>query len=146
MTVEAVLARLKGVKRSRSGWIARCPAHPDRNPSLSIREHDAKILVHCFAGCTIEAICAALGINITDLFNTLCARRKSEPGIVRAARHKIAGLRSRLAPHEREQAVILILADEANLHLAIARALALAVDGELVQVALEGVTNEDPAN
>jgi hypothetical protein len=138
MTAEAVLARLKGVKRSGSGWIALCPAHPDRNPSLSIREHDGKILLHCFAGCTIEAICAALGMKMCELFDAPCARRKSEPGIVHAAQRQISGLRSRLAPHEREQAVTLVLANEVNLDLAIARALALAVEGELVQVALDG--------
>ena len=32
--------------------MARCPAHDDRTPSLSIREgHDGKLLVHCHAGC-----------------------------------------------------------------------------------------------
>lgn len=29
-----------------------CPAHDDRTPSLSIRQGEKTILVHCFAGCT----------------------------------------------------------------------------------------------
>ena len=38
-------------KRVGSTWMACCPTHEDRNPSLSIREADGKILVHCHAGC-----------------------------------------------------------------------------------------------
>ena len=41
-----------GGRRIGSGWIARCPAHHDRTPSLSISQStDGKVLVHCFAGC-----------------------------------------------------------------------------------------------
>ncbi len=35
-----------------SSWMARCPAHKDRNSSLSITaSNDGKVLVHCHAGC-----------------------------------------------------------------------------------------------
>src|SRR5712692_4141804 len=61
MTIEDVLARLPGVKPQAGGWIARCPAHGDRNPSLSIREgDDGKVLLKCFAGCDYGRIIAAL--------------------------------------------------------------------------------------
>jgi putative DNA primase/helicase len=60
MTLEAVLARLQNVRRNRAGYIARCPAHEDRNPSLAINEREGKILVHCHAGCSQEAVLAAL--------------------------------------------------------------------------------------
>jgi putative DNA primase/helicase len=60
MNLEAVLARLQGVRRNGSGWQARCPAHEDRTPSLSINERDGKILVHCHAGCLQQAVLAAL--------------------------------------------------------------------------------------
>ena len=43
-----------------SGWMANCPAHDDRNPSLSIRERDGKVLVHCHAGCDQRSVIAAL--------------------------------------------------------------------------------------
>ncbi len=49
-------------------WSARCPAHADRLPSLSIREADSRILLHCFAGCKPEAIVEALGLEMRDLF------------------------------------------------------------------------------
>jgi DNA primase len=44
-----------------SGWMARCPAHEDRNPSLSLKDaDDGRILVKCFAGCTQAAVIDAL--------------------------------------------------------------------------------------
>ena len=67
--VQNILSRCHGVNPSSSGWMARCPAHEDENPSLSIREGtDGKILLKCFAGCTLEQICSALGIKQSDLF------------------------------------------------------------------------------
>ena len=69
MKCKELLARLECVRRSGHAWVARCPAHPDRNPSLSIREADGKLLLHCHAGCTTEAVCAALGIEMRELFN-----------------------------------------------------------------------------
>lgn len=66
--LEDVASRLDGVRRSGSGIMARCPAHSDRSPSLSLTERDGKILLHCFAGCTISAITESLGISVKDLF------------------------------------------------------------------------------
>jgi hypothetical protein len=60
MTAEAIAKALGGRKAS-CGWIARCPAHDDRTPSLSIRyAEDNKVLVHCHAGCDQERVIAAL--------------------------------------------------------------------------------------
>ena len=36
--------------------LCRCPAHADATPSLSLRQGDAGILVHCFAGCEPEVV------------------------------------------------------------------------------------------
>lgn len=47
-------------RRSGSTWLARCPAHDDRNPSLAIRECQGRLLVHCHAGCTQRAVIEAL--------------------------------------------------------------------------------------
>ena len=58
-------------KRNGSGWHACCPAHEDRSPSLSINEGDDGLaLVKCFAGCTVEAVCAAVGMKVADLMPT----------------------------------------------------------------------------
>jgi putative DNA primase/helicase len=59
MTAEAIANALGG-RKAGSGWTARCPAHDDRNPSLSIRDVDGKVLVRCHAGCEQAHIIAAL--------------------------------------------------------------------------------------
>jgi putative DNA primase/helicase len=56
----ASIAHALEARRSGSSWMARCPAHDDRNPSLSIREGDGKVLLHCHAGCTQRDVIAAL--------------------------------------------------------------------------------------
>lgn len=40
--------------------MAKCPAHDDRNPSLSIREADGKVLFYCHAGCAQRDVIEAL--------------------------------------------------------------------------------------
>lgn len=64
-----LLSRLEGVRRAGEGrWMARCPAHADRSPSLSIRElPDGRVLIHCFGGCATEAVVAACGMRLADL-------------------------------------------------------------------------------
>ena len=62
------LGRFEGVEASAGGWIAKCPAHGDDNPSLSIaRGEDGRWLVHCHAGCSAEAVVAAAGLRMADL-------------------------------------------------------------------------------
>ena len=66
-----VLDRVAGVRQTApSRWIARCPAHEDRSPSLSIREmEDGRILLHCFAGCGAIDVVQAIGLSLADLFD-----------------------------------------------------------------------------
>ena len=60
MTAERV-ARALGGRKVGSRWMARCPAHADHNPSLSIQSgNDGKILVCCFAGCEQHRVIAIL--------------------------------------------------------------------------------------
>jgi len=64
VSVADVLARLDKVKKSGAGWTARCPAHDDKNPSLSISEaDDGKVLLYCHAGCEYPDVARALGIG-----------------------------------------------------------------------------------
>lgn len=67
--IDMLLSHLDRVKRTgNSTWLARCPAHQDRSPSLSIREADDKVLIHCHAGCSVHEVVAAVGLEISDLF------------------------------------------------------------------------------
>jgi len=67
--VDLILSRLDRVKRVSGGYMARCPVHDDKNPSLSITEgDDGRVLLKCFAGCSTEEIVKALGLTMSDLF------------------------------------------------------------------------------
>jgi len=68
---DSVLPLLEGV-RPRSGpdkWTARCPAHDDGTPSLAITYTNGRLLLKCWAGCSINAIVWALGLNLAHLFD-----------------------------------------------------------------------------
>ncbi|MBU6995602.1 CHC2 zinc finger domain-containing protein [Ferrovum myxofaciens] len=62
--------RLQKVRRTGPGrWLACCPAHDDKSPSLAIREaDDNRVLIHCFGGCSVQEITGALGMELQDLF------------------------------------------------------------------------------
>ncbi len=82
MTADPLLARLHGVRKSGDGWSARCPAHDDRQNSLSVNSgDDGRILLHCFAGCRPEGIVAALGLEMKDLFPDDSDRRQGVGGL-----------------------------------------------------------------
>lgn len=78
--LEAVAAKTgQQPKKSGKGYIALCPGHDDRNPSLSIQEDkDQKILIHCHAGCDPQTICAGLGISLSDLFKEKSKSRSKQ--------------------------------------------------------------------
>lgn len=80
VSIDSLLSRLDKVRSNGSEqWIACCPAHNDRSPSLSVSiGDDGRILLKCFAGCTIEDITSSMGIALCDLF--------PNKGIVRARR------------------------------------------------------------
>lgn len=65
-----VLDRLQRVKQTAPNrWIAACPVHEDRSPSLSIREIDDRVLLHDFGGCDTGDVLAAIGLELKDLFD-----------------------------------------------------------------------------
>lgn len=72
MTAETLLSRLEKVRKTGpDSWIACCPHHKDRSPSMTIRElDDGRILCHCFAGCPVTGILASVGLDFDALFPT----------------------------------------------------------------------------
>lgn len=70
MSMRELLSRLKKVKSTGHGrWIACCPAHDDHSPSLSLRQlADGRVLLHCFAGCSVPEVLSAVGLELNDLF------------------------------------------------------------------------------
>ena len=70
MNADQLLSRLDRVKQiGTDKWIARCPAHDDKSPSLSIRElEDGRVLAYCFAGCGIADVMSAISLSLSDLY------------------------------------------------------------------------------
>lgn len=67
--IELVLSRLENPRGRSPKWSAKCPAHEDRSPSLSLKVlDDGRVLIHCHAGCSAPDVLAALGLSLADLF------------------------------------------------------------------------------
>lgn len=68
--IETLLAQLGHVRMTgRAQWVARCPAHDDHGPSLSIAETvDGRVLIHDFGGCSPDEVLEAMGLDFADLF------------------------------------------------------------------------------
>ncbi|CAI4032390.1 hypothetical protein DNFV4_02820 [Nitrospira tepida] len=85
MTLADLLPRLDAVRARGNGrWSARCPAHADRTPSLSISEGERGLLLKCFAGCSLDEICAALVLRVADLYYD----RRPDPAALAEARRR----------------------------------------------------------
>lgn len=68
--IEKLLNKLHKVKRTgHQQWVACCPAHDDKSPSLSIKKGNNGItLLHCFAGCGASHILSMVGLELSDLY------------------------------------------------------------------------------
>jgi hypothetical protein len=92
MTTCELALRLHAKPRGKR-WIARCPSHPDRRPSLSIaRGRNGRTLLYCYAGCGIDAIARALGIGVQQLFGDDVKR--SHVFQPRPVRYRVPSLRA----------------------------------------------------
>jgi hypothetical protein len=69
MDIEIFLSNFDKVKPTgQRKWLACCSAHPDRSPSLAIKQtDDGKLLLYCFSGCPVSDIVAAVGLTLSDL-------------------------------------------------------------------------------
>jgi hypothetical protein len=73
--------------RGEHRWTARCPAHQDRSPSLSICQLADRVLINCFAGCPVTDICTAIGISLADLYiDSRYRRYRPDPLVERRCR------------------------------------------------------------
>lgn len=57
--LEDILNHLDKVKKTPSGYVACCPVHDDKNPSMSVTEKDGVVLMHCFS-------CGANGLDVAN--------------------------------------------------------------------------------
>lgn len=121
--VEELLARLEGVRKVGRGWIAKCPAHDDRSPSLSIAHGDGgRLLIHDFGGCPVTSILQAIGLSSTDLFPE--RDYKNLPPAERARIREFAGMgqwRAALGVLHREATIVAIAAGDIATGIALNR-------------------------
>jgi hypothetical protein len=107
-----LLDRLEGVRKSGSGWIACCPAHADRFASLSVNDgDDGRILAHCFAGCDVSEVLAAVGLTLADLFSTAIRDNSPEGGRVACAASRENSWRAALGVLDYEAGIVLAAAE-----------------------------------
>lgn len=67
--VSAILSKFDKVKASGGQWLVVCPGHPDKSPSLAVKEgSDGSVLLKCHAGCDTDRILAAMGLSAAALF------------------------------------------------------------------------------
>ena len=115
VSLDAILSLLEGVRRTGKGWTARCPAHADRQASLSINEgHDGRILLHCFAGCSSLSVVQAIGLELRDLFPARAFKTdptRAEQSEVRQWR-QIADWRAALGVLGAEAAIVSVAGSE----------------------------------
>lgn len=70
MTYEEVLSHFQVKKYGNGKAQALCPAHPDKEASLTITQgNDGKTLLKCHAGCSSESVVLAAGLKMADLFS-----------------------------------------------------------------------------
>ena len=71
MTINELLTLLKNVKETGDNkYIACCPSHDDKNPSLAIMlsKDGKRIILKCFAGCSESDVLNSLGVEKSDLY------------------------------------------------------------------------------
>src|SRR4051812_45065024 len=77
MQLEEILGRFEGVRRSGAGYAAKCPAHDDSEPSLSItpgRDIEG-VVMRCHRGCELADILKATDLTVQDLFTEDAPRK-----------------------------------------------------------------------
>lgn len=80
--IDSFASRFEGARRkSNGGFLVRCPAHQDRQQSLSIDERDGKLYLKCFAGCDVPSILSAKGLTTADLRGDTSAPRSGKQSI-----------------------------------------------------------------
>lgn len=68
MTFERILSHFQVRKRGIGKAQCICPAHADREASLTLTDGNDRALIKCHAGCSTEEVVIAAGLKMSDLF------------------------------------------------------------------------------
>lgn len=99
MSADAFLSKLRGVQGKGPRWRAICPAHDSKHGSRTLAVYEAddgRVLVKCHAGCDVQAIVGAVGMDLSELFPPRVADDQRKPPVRKpwAARDVVAALRA----------------------------------------------------
>ena len=88
MSVNKILNKLEKVKSNGNGsFMACCPAHADRSPSLSVKDNgDGRIMLKCFAGCETIDILQTIGLDWDDV---MPPKIEKPVHVIKSKEHKI---------------------------------------------------------
>lgn len=112
--IELLLSRLQGVRRAGRDWMACCPAHEVKSPSLAVGvgKDGQAVLLHCFAGCTALQVVGALGMSLSDLFSKNPAGAKQHECNSRQQIARETGWRAAFSTVVRESTILEIAAND----------------------------------
>lgn len=69
MDADFLLSQLEKVRPAGDrAWMACCPHHDDKSPSMRVADKGDRILLHCYAGCDVSLILTSMGLSWSDLF------------------------------------------------------------------------------
>jgi hypothetical protein len=129
-TLVEIAERLHGRRIRPDRWIAKCPAHADRAPSLTISSgREGRVLLHCFAGCPVEAILLHAGMSMGHLFSERLLPYVTERDAVALRRQRAADAVGRRAERLRIDRLRWQWHDQSRTAAALARMLATLPDG-----------------
>lgn len=108
-TLAELLSNLDRVTESGEGWSARCPAHPDNRPSLSVNfdKSDGRFLLNCHRGCKFDDIVHKAGMTMNEMFDTALSTRSAiqpprrRSGFITRVTESVPGLGDRQAIYTR---------------------------------------------
>jgi hypothetical protein len=68
MFLEEIINHFDGVKKTGGNqYSCKCPAHEDKSNSLGITSDGDRILMNCFAGCSVKSILDSVGLSWADI-------------------------------------------------------------------------------
>ncbi len=111
--IEALLSSLEGVKPAGDGkWYARCPAHDDKSPSLSIKDTGERVLIYCFAGCCAEDVVLAAGLTWKDLYPDKWDAAYASATCGKVSRDDVRRIERTLDPTDHERMILKVIAED----------------------------------
>ena len=98
MTTHAIARHFRANAKGRGRYVALCPAHPDRSPSLTITEgHAGRTLLRCWAGCRTEDVLEKLGLSWANICGEPMTRAQAREAAVERQEREVREQKERAA-------------------------------------------------